>query len=120
MADSFRTATPLEQLADWLGERFDILEAMMADLTSSLSDLTAAVTDLASDISITLQHQQQAMAQMQSTLDAALANDATDATTIADLRAQLAAMVADSTQAVSQIQALTEAVKAADVGVDQP
>lgn len=120
----FRGTTPLDQFADWIGGRLDMMEvklmATVAQLQSAFDGLTASFDDFASDVTATLQRNQKTFAQMQATLDAALANDATDAATIADLRAQLANLSAGTDSVLARITALNGAVAAADVAVDQP
>ena len=99
------------------------LEAIMAtvdQLSTALADLTASFQDFSADVTAALQKNRETQAEMQRTLDAALANDATDAATIADLRAQLANMAAGTDAALGKIVALNEAVKQADVAVDRP
>lgn len=109
--------TPLEQLALYLGQRLDLMEARImatvAELQQNLDTLTASVADYTSDVSSTL-------AEIKTTLDAALANDATDAATITDLRAQLAALQSGVDSALAKTTALNQAIAAADVAVDQP
>lgn len=109
-----------EQLARWIDHRLTHLETIMADLKTALDALTASVSDYTSDVSAKLADIAQQQQAMQQTLDAALANDATDQATIAELRAQLMTMQGATNEAVARVQALDEAVKLADQPVDRP
>lgn len=95
-----------EQLARWIDHRLTQVEAVMADLKTSLDSLTASITDYTSDV-------QTSLAELQAKLDAAIVAGSADA-------AALAAMRADTDAAVARIQSLDDAVKAADLPVDHP
>lgn len=94
--------------------------ATAAELQAGLDTLTTNVADYTSDVTAALQALKDQQTAMQATLDAALANDATDQATITDLRAQLAAMGQGVDAAMAKVTALNSAVTTADMAVDQP
>lgn len=120
----FRAKRPIDQFADWVNERLDRMEGNLmessAQLQASLDSLTASFTDFSSDVTATLQHNQQTLARMQATLDAAVADGTASRETITALRAQVATLEAGNNLAIARVTALNDAVKAEDVAVDQP
>lgn len=112
--------SPTEQLARWIDLRLTQMERIMSDIKTVLDSLTASVADYTADVTAALAAVQTQLQAMQVTLDAALADDASDTATIAELRAQLMNMQTSTAEAVSRIQALDEAVRTADAPVDRP
>jgi predicted amino acid dehydrogenase len=96
-----------------------LIMATAQELQAGLDTLSAAINDYTSDVGAAIAKLSEQQTAMQATLDAALANDANDAATIADLKAQLAAMGTATESVSTGLTALADAVKAADVSVNQ-
>lgn len=116
--------TDLGDLARHVVSRFDSLEALImatkAELEAAQAAQSAAFADYSADVTARLQELAAAQAAMQQTLDAAVGNDAEQNALIADLQGQLAAMAQTTDEVVTRANALTDAIKAADVAVDRP
>jgi uncharacterized coiled-coil protein SlyX len=82
MTSPFRSHTQFELLADWIGERLDLLEARIMALSDSVANVQAVVTDLISDLGVTLTNQQRTLAAMQATVDRLSSEKVVDVATI--------------------------------------
>lgn len=108
MTSPFRAVSPIDQLAAHLDARFDHLEEIVAtkqQITEAFENQAAAFTDYADDVTAK-------MADLNAKLDAALANDSADAAALAEMKAL-------SDDVLVRTNAMTEAIKAADVAVDR-
>jgi chromosome segregation ATPase len=98
----------------------ELIMATAAELQTGLDTLAANITDYTADVTVTLQNMTTAIAALQTSLDAALAQLANDPAIIADLTAQLAALGGMTDTVLAGVNNLSAAVAAADVSVQPP
>lgn len=118
----FAIATPLEQLADWIGAKLDSLEEKLMALDASFQRMQAAVTELASDITAANDRVTERLTAMQATLDAFVADDSTEDAAyealISDLRSQLADAVKENEGAAARVDAFSAGIEQASSAVE--
>jgi hypothetical protein len=95
------------------GARLDQLEIAMSEITDALAAQATALTEMTARIDADFAH-------ITDLLNTAVATDATDAATIADLQAQLAALQADAALATQAINDSTAALAAVDPDPTNP
>jgi chromosome segregation ATPase len=118
----FAIASPLEQLADWIGTRLDRMESTLMALDASFVRMQAAVTELASDITAANDRVTERLTAMQATLDRFVADDSAEDASyealIADLRAQLAGAVKENEGAAARIDTFSSSIEQASGAVE--
>jgi len=99
-----------EQLARWLDMRLTQQEAVImatkAEIEQAFADQNAALNDYFGDVTAKL-------ADLQAKLDAALANDSADAAALAEMKAL-------TDDVVTKTNAVTDAIRQADLPIDRP
>lgn len=109
----------VKTLTEYLIETLGKIMATQQEIQAAVAELAESVSDYTLDVTAKLQQLATAQTAMTATIDRLSADDASDKALIQQLRDQLAAQTTGTDAILAEVRNLNDAIKKADVVVDQ-